>query len=426
MSAAAPLASALFAAARVIAAVVGGRNVDAALSAEHLEGALRPAVQNLAYGALRRYGRSDFFLARLIERPLQDPVVRGLLLAALHRIAERPEDAHTTVDQAVRAATEVAQGKFKGLVNGVLRNFLRRQADLEAAAAADDVARLQHPRWWLDKLISAWPQDWEAVAAAGNGHPPMCLRVNRRHGTAATYVAELQSAGVPARALDAAAVLLDKPVAVERLPGFAAGRVSVQDRGAQYAAVLLGAGPGMRVLDACAAPGGKTGHLLELEDIELLALEAEAKRAARIGENLARLNLAAEVKVADCRRVGDWWDGRPFDRILADVPCSASGVIRRHPDAKWLRRPGDVDKFVRQQAEIVDALWQVLAPGGRMLYCTCSVFPAENAQQVAAFVARHADVQRLPIAMAGNRNEWQLLPTAEHDGFFYALLEKAA
>ncbi len=425
---AAPLATALSAAAQIIAEVIDGRNLDQALAAAGLEGTTRAAAQNLAYGALRRYGRGDFFLAQLIERPLGDPVLRGLLLAALHRIAERPADAHTTVDQAVRAAAGLARGKFKGLANGVLRNFLRRQAELETAADVDDVARFMHPRWWLDQLVTAYPQDWQAIAAAGNGHPPMCLRVNRRQGDAARYVEALHAQGIAARVLDDTAVLLAKPVAVERLPGFGQGRVSVQDWGAQQAARLLDARSGMRVLDACAAPGGKTCHLLECADLDLLAVEAEAARAARIAENLARLNLAAAVKVADCRKLADWWDGRPFDRILADVPCSASGVVRRHPDIKWLRRRRDVDNFVRLQTEIVDALWQTLAPGGRMLYCTCSVFPAENARQLVGFAARHADARRVPTQAIGgdHDNEWQLLPDAEHDGFFYALLEKSA
>jgi 16S rRNA (cytosine967-C5)-methyltransferase len=426
MNSAAPLASALTAAAQVIAAVIGGRNLDEAIAAQNLAGPLRGAVQNLAYGALRRYGRGDFLLARLMARPLGQTVVRGLLLAALHRLDERPDDAHTTVDQAVRAAAAIAGGKFKGLVNGVLRNFLRRHDELEAALGADEVARWQHPRWWLDQLAAAYPQHWQAIAAADNLHPPMCLRVNRRHGDAQAYLAALAAEGIAGRALDDTAVLLDKPVAVERLPGFAAGRVSVQDWGAQQAARLLDARSGMRVLDACAAPGGKTCHVLENADVELLALEAEAPRAARIGENLARLGLAATVKVADCRRLQDWWDGRPFDRILADVPCSGAGVVRRHPDIKWLRRPGDVANFARTQAEILDALWQVLAPGGRMLYCTCSVFPQENARQIADFAVRHADARRLPSNPTNDDDSWHLLPDQEHDGFFYARLEKLA
>ncbi|HEX8986597.1 MAG TPA: 16S rRNA (cytosine(967)-C(5))-methyltransferase RsmB [Rhodocyclaceae bacterium] len=423
---AAPLASALAAAAQAIAAVAGGRNVDEALAAQRLAGPLRAAAQNLAYGALRRYGLGDFLLGRLMARPLSQQVVRGLLLAALHRLDERPEDSHTTVDQAVRAATPLSGGKFKGLVNGVLRNYLRRRDELSAAAAADEVARWQHPRWWLDRIAAAYPQDWRSVAEADNGHPPMCLRVNRRRADAAAFLEALAREGIAAHALDEAALLLDRPVPVDRLPGFAAGAVSVQDWGAQQAARLLDVRPGLRVLDACAAPGGKTCHMLESAEIELTALEADTARAARIGENLARLGLVAEVKVADCRQLADWWDGRPFDRILADVPCSGSGVVRRHPDIKWLRRPGDVANFARVQAEILDALWQVLAPGGRMLYCTCSVFPQENARQIADFAVRHPDARRLPTDPTTDHDEWQLLPNAEHDGFFYARLEKGA
>jgi 16S rRNA (cytosine967-C5)-methyltransferase len=218
-----------------------------------------------------------------------------------------------------------------------------------------------------------------------------------------------------------AGLLLGRPVPVERLPGFFEGLASVQDLGAQQAAPLLDVRPGMRVLDACAAPGGKSAHLLELAAIELLALDSDAARLARVRENLDRLGLAAELKAADCRRLADWWDGRPFERVLADVPCSASGVVRRHPDIKWLRRDADIDGFAATQAQILEALWLVLAPGGRLLYATCSVFPEENALRVAAFAARHVDCRRLPM---GGAPERQLLPQAEHDGFFYALLEK--
>jgi 16S rRNA (cytosine967-C5)-methyltransferase len=382
---------------------------------------LRPAVQDLAYGALRRYGRGDRHLSQLMTRP-PAVVVRGLLLAALYRLEARPEDAHTTVDQAVTAAAALAKGKYKALVNGVLRNALRRAAELEAVAQEADESRWQHPGWWLDKLRTAYPDAWPMIVAAGNQRPPMTLRANRRQAGSGDYLAELAAAGISARALDDAAILLDKPVAVDRLPGFASGRVSVQDWGAQRAAPLLDARTGMRVLDACAAPGGKTAHLLELADLDLLALDVDAGRAARIGSNLRRLGLAAMVTTADCADPAAWWDGRPFERILADVPCSASGVVRRHPDIKWLRRAADIAGFAARQRNIIDALWRVLAPGGKMLYASCSLFPEENGAQIDAFVARHQDAQRLPTNE--NRDEWQLLPNAEHDGFYYALLAK--
>lgn len=416
------LAFALLAAARAVAAVIQGRNLDAALADLKPPPVARPAVMDHSYGALRCFGRGDFLLGRLIERPLRDDLVRALLLVALQRLEARPGDAHTTVDQAVTAAAGIARGKYKALVNAVLRGFQRRRDELVASADRDECARWQHPRWWLARLRTAYPEHWQEIATAGNGRAPMTLRVNRRRATTAEFRATLDAAGIGSAALDETAVRLDRPIPVERLPGFAAGSVSVQDWGAQQAARLLGATSGMRVLDACAAPGGKASHILELADVELVAIDADAGRAARIRENLARLGLAAEVKVADCRDVDVWWDGRPFDRVLADVPCSASGVVRRHPDIKWLRRDGDVASFATTQAQILDALWRVLAPGGRMLYATCSLFPDENGRQVAAFVARHEDAQRLPTH--GDEHEWQLLPDADHDGFFYALLEK--
>ena len=425
------LACALALAAEAIAAVMAGRSADAALDAcwqarPALAAASRGAVQDLVYGALRRYGRGDFLLARLLRSPLKQARPRALLLAALYRLAQRPDDAHTTVNQAVVAAATLAHGQYKAVANAVLRQYLRRRAELEAAADADAVARHQHPPWWIESVQQSHPQHWQQILASGNERPPMTLRVNRRRSDVAACLAELDAAGIAAHAIAEHAVMLDAPVPVARLPGFAAGRVSVQDWGAQQAAALLGAAAGMRVLDACAAPGGKSAHLLELADIDLLALDLDAARAARIGDNFGRLGLRAEVRAADCRQPDAWWDGRPFQRILADVPCSASGVVRRHPDIKWLRRPGDIAAVVAQQAEILAALWRLLAPGGRMLYCTCSLFAQENAQQLAAFRQQHADALLLPTGpgATSERPYRQLLPQRENDGFFYALLAK--
>ena len=418
------LAFTLDAAARAIAAVIDGRNLELALAALDLPTAARPAVMDLAYGTLRCFGRGDFFLAQLLTRPLAEAIVRGLLLAALQRLETRPEDAHTTVDQAVTAAAGLARGRYRALVNGVLRNFLRRRDELAAAAERDETARWQHPRWWLAELRATCPDRWREVAEAGNQRAPMTLRVNRRRVATADFQRLLANAGIAADVMGETGLRLARPMPVERLPGFAEGLVSVQDWGAQQAAPLLDAQAGQRVLDACAAPGGKTAHLLERADLDLTALELDAARATRIGDNLRRLGLAAAVKVADCRDVDAWWDGRRFDRILADVPCSASGVARRHPDIKWLRRPGDLARFAAGQREILDALWRLLAPGGKMLYATCSLFPEENGRQVAAFVARHGDAQRLPMPDNDKGCEWQLLPDADHDGFYYALLAK--
>jgi 16S rRNA (cytosine967-C5)-methyltransferase len=421
----APLAEALLGAAQLISAVFGGRNFDVALAASPLAGVTRAAAMDLGYTALRAFGRGDFLLGLLLAKPLKDRTARGLLLVALARLEARPEEAHTTVDQAVTAAAQLARGQFKGLVNGVLRSFLRRREELLALADADPVARWQHPAWWIARLQQDHPAQWESILAAGNSHPPLCLRVNVRRVASADFLVRLDAAGIAARALDATAILLDKPVPVERIPGFAEGLCSVQDWGAQTAAGLLDVKDGMRVLDACAAPGGKAAHLLEKAQVDLTALDADAARAARITDNLRRLGLTATVKVGDAREVDTWWDGRPYDRILADVPCSASGVVRRHPDAKWLRRESDIAGFAETQKTIVDALWRTLAPGGKMLYASCSVFGEENARQVEAFIGRHVDARRLPIPGTATRDaQLHHLPDAEHDGFYYALLQK--
>ncbi len=420
----APLAAALLSAAELLTAVLAGRTLDAALAVSPMTGALRAAAMDLAYSALRSFGRGDFLLACLLERPLTDLTVRSLLLLALARLENRPENAYATVDQAVTAATRLAGGNFKGLVNGVLRNFLRRREELLALADADPVAHGRHPAWWIARLKKDHPHHWQDILAAGNAHPPMALRANHRRITSADFSAQLAAAGIAAHAAGEAALVLDKPVPVDRIPGFREGLCSVQDAGAQRAAILLDVHDGQRVLDACAAPGGKAAHLLELADLDLLALDADPARAARIGENFARLGLStgmASVKVGDAGTPQPWWDGRPFDRVLADVPCSASGVVRRHPDAKWLRRATDIAGFAATQARILDAIWRTLAPGGKMLYATCSLFAAENEDQVAAFVGRHADAMRLMLHGAPHL---QLLPDAEHDGFFYALLQK--
>ena len=425
------LAHALTLAAAAIAAVIGGRSLDAALADcwrghGSLTAATRGAVQDLAYGALRRYGRGDFLLTQLLHAPLRETQLRALLLAALYRLASRPEDGHTTVDQAVAAAASIRRGKYRALANALLRNYLRRREELEALADAQPSARHQHPDWWIAALAESYPDAWQNLLAAGNERPTMCLRLNPRRTDLAAYLAELAERGIAARAMGAMGVMLEQPVPVARLPGFNEGRVSVQDWGAQQAAPLLAAEAGMRVLDACAAPGGKSAHLLELADIDLLALDVDAGRAARIGDNFDRLVLKAQVGVADCRHPELWWDGRPFQRILADVPCSASGVVRRHPDSKWLRRAADISGYAAVQGEILDALWRVLAPDGKMLYCTCSLFPQENAQQIAAFARRHYDAVLLPTGPAGRpgHQHWQLLPQRKHDGFFYALLWK--
>jgi len=420
------LALALAAAAEAVAAVRAGRSLNDGLAAlwqayPELPAPQRGAVMDLAYGTLRDFGRGDTVLRRLLQNPLTEEHNHALLLVAWHRLETRPDQAHTIVDQTVEASARIARGGLKGLVNGVLRNALRQRDTLAAALERDDEARLRHPQWWITRLRKQFPQDWEAILAAGNQHPPMSLRVNPRRAAREEVAARLAEAGHITRPLGEQGLAMERPAPVAALPGFAEGLFSVQDWGAQQAAPQLDARPGMRVLDACSAPGGKTAHLLELADCELLALDADAQRATRVSDNLQRLGLRATVRAADARRAADWWDGRPFDRILADVPCSASGVVRRHPDIKWLRRPEDIGSFATIQAEILEALWPLLGPGGKMLYVTCSVFPEENSLQVARFAARHADCVRLPL---GGALERSMLPNADHDGFYYALLEK--
>ncbi|UCV15161.1 16S rRNA (cytosine(967)-C(5))-methyltransferase RsmB [Quatrionicoccus australiensis] len=409
------LAFALQQAALINVAVFAGQSLADGLLGR-IDPLARPAVQDLVYGSLRQYGRGDFFLSRLLSKPLAAEEIRALLLVAIYRLETRPDSAHTVVDQAVVAAGVMAEGRFRSLVNAVLRNFLRQQAALNTDLAADELAASQHPDWWLAQLQTAYPNDWPAIVAAGNAPPPMALRVNLRRIGRDEYQQRLSAVDIASTPIDEAGLMLDKPVAVDRLPGFFDGLVSVQDPGAQRTASLLDPLPGSRVLDACAAPGGKTAHLLERAELDLLALDLKPSRCRRIEENLARLGLQAGVKAADCAKLNLWWDGRPFDAVLADVPCTASGVVRRNPDAKWLRRETDIASFAASQARILDALWQVVRPGGKLLYVTCSVFPAENTEQIGLFLARQPLARRC--------HEEQLLPTAEHDGFFYCLLEK--
>ncbi len=424
VSAGPSLAQAFAAAAEIIGRVLDGESLSTALGDLKYRApsqALVAAAQDLCYNALRGYGLIDVALDRLLERPLADSALRGLLLAAFAEFAARPQAAHAVVHQAVEAAVLLGHSRAKGLVNAVLRNFQRRMHQLLPEIEATEPGRYRHPQWWIDALRTAYPHGWEAALLESNRHPPMVLRVNRRRLPASAYLEKLERAGIPARGLGEDAVLLDRPCRVERLPGFAAGEVSVQDAGAQRAAPLLDVRDGMRVLDACAAPGGKTGHLLELARCELLAVDSDGVRAQRIAENLCRLGLAAKIVVGDCGDPESFSGGRAFDRILLDAPCSASGVVRRHPDIRWLRRSADTAEFARAQAELLDALWPALAVDGKLLYATCSVFPEENGGQVRAFLARHPEAELLPLP---GLDDGQILPSAYSDGFFYALLTK--
>jgi 16S rRNA (cytosine967-C5)-methyltransferase len=419
------LATALRDAATLVARVAAGASLATEFERFADEGTETPraALIDLTYGTLRRYGRLQAIVRQLSRRARGDAQVEALLWCSLYALESARYADYTVVDQAVRACGLVERWSAKGYVNAVLRGYLRERASLETRIQADVEARYQHPHWWIDALRQDYPGRWEHILAAGNSHPPMCVRVNRRRARVTEYRARLAAEGIAARHVAGDALLLERPVPVERLPGFGAGEVSVQDAAAQRAAPCLELAAGQRVLDACAAPGGKAGHLLETADVELTALEIDANRCARLERNLSRLGLAARIIQADCTRLADWWDGVPFERVLADVSCSGSGIVRRHPDIKWLRRSHDLPALAARQASVLQALWQVLRPNGRLLYATCSVFTQENDAVIDAFVARTPHAVRLPLADGAAE---QGLPDAERDGFYYALIHKQA
>ena len=385
-------------------------------------------AQHLAYQTLRHAGRFGFFLDQLAKRALTPAELTGFLLVALAELDDEAAPAYAVVNECV-AEVGRRHPPARGFVNALLRNFLRQRSALTAAAADDPVAHWNFPAWWIKRLRADWPAHWATILAAQNRHPPFTLRVNRRRIALADYQALLAAAGLAARQTGPSALTLERAVPVAELPGFADGLVSVQDLGAQWAAPLLDVTDGLRVLDACAAPGGKTAHLLELADLDLTALDADPARMRRVADNLARLGLVAEMKVADAGQPADWWDGRPYDRILLDAPCTGSGVAGRHPDGKWLKRAADATDLATRQARLLEALWPLLKPGGTVLYATCSVFPEENSAQIAAFLGRHPDARRdrlaLPDGVSDLAADGQVFPTTEHDGFFYARIRKA-
>ncbi len=404
----------------------------------------RAGVQALTFDVLRRLGGASAVRAALAPKT-PPPHVDALLVSALALLWPDPHPAyadHTLVDQAVHAARHRTPAAA-GFVNAVLRRFLRERDALVAAARHSPEGAYDHPAWWIERVRHDWPRDWQAVLAASNRRPPMTLRVNQRRESGAAYAQRLAAAGRAATLLDdprlaGQAVLLAEPCPVQQLPGFAEGLVSVQDAAAQLAASLLigtGLKPGARVLDACAAPGGKTAQLLERAELRLLALDSDPLRLTRVTDNLTRLHLHAEVKAGDAREPARWWDGEAFDAILLDAPCSASGIVRRHPDIRWLRRAEDIGNLARTQAALLQALWPLVAPGGRLLYATCSIFKAEGQEQIDAFL------QRLPPGSASldTASPGHLLPlpdnpaagagsrtpaAAPHDGFYYALIHK--
>jgi 16S rRNA (cytosine967-C5)-methyltransferase len=425
-------------AARVVQAVRQGQSTTPALAA--VPAALRAGAQALAFQALRQLGRAQALRTLLASRP-PPPAVDALLCTALALAwdpSAAPYEPFTLVNQAVEAAKrDRATAPQSAFVNACLRRFLRERDALVATTDADPVARWNHPAWWIRRLQADHPLHWEAILQAGNEAPPMTLRVNRRRSTPEAYLQRLAEAGVPARRVGEDGLVLASPRPVQILPGFEEGMASVQDAAAQMAAALLLDGvpkpPGgrpLRILDACAAPGGKTAHLLERTDAQVTALDVDPVRCERISQTLGRLGLQARIVAADAARPADWWDGQAFDAILLDAPCTASGILRRHPDVRWLRRASDIDALAQTQARLLKALWPLLAPGGRLLYCTCSVFRAEGEDRIRSFVAHNTQAvlqpapgHLLPLggASATSVPENQ---TGEYDGFFYARLDK--
>jgi 16S rRNA (cytosine967-C5)-methyltransferase len=390
----------------------------------------RAFVQALCYGVLRWYWRLDRVLAALTRKPIKDLEVRLLALLGLYQLSYMRVKPHAAVAETVSAVG--AKSWAKPLLNGILRSYQREQARLDAEVDAQEAAAVAHPEWLVGKLKKNWPAHYGDLLNRNNEAPPLALRVNRLRESRVAYLARLAEAGIQAHPAEVceSAVIVESPVPVEKLPGFAEGRVSVQDTAAQLAAPLLDVAAGQRVLDVCAAPGGKTVHILEsgAELQELVAVDIAPERTAKIRENLDREGLAATVLAADATQPETWWDGRLFDRILVDAPCSATGVIRRHPDIKVLRKPEDIAELADLQRRILAAVWPMLAPGGRLLYATCSVLRQENETQIGEFLSSHPDARELAIEA-----EWGIkvshgrqILTGElgMDGFYYALLEK--
>ncbi|MFR0715381.1 16S rRNA (cytosine(967)-C(5))-methyltransferase RsmB [Pseudomonas putida] len=427
------------AAARALAAVLSGKaSLNSSLPAQldKVDERDRGLTQDLAFGTARWQPRLDLLAAQLLQKPFKaaDADVQALLLVGLYQLFYTRIPAHAAIGETVGCADKLKKPWAKGLLNAVLRRAQREGEALLADMERDPVVRTAHPRWLQKSLKAFWPEQWEAICAANNAHPPMILRVNRRHHTRDAYLALLAKAGIDASACQygSDAIVLSQACDVRGLPGFAEGWVSVQDEAAQLAADLLELAPGQRVLDACCAPGGKTCHLLEAEAglAHVVAIDLEAKRLARVRENLDRLQLDAELIACDARDTASWWDGKPFQRILLDAPCSATGVIRRHPDIKLTRQADDIPALAALQGQLLDALWPTLEVGGMLLYATCSSLPTENTEVIDAFLARTPGARELDLATeAGLRQPHgrQLLAQeGGHDGFYYAKLIKIA
>ncbi|CRM15378.1 16S rRNA (cytosine(967)-C(5))-methyltransferase RsmB [Pseudomonas sp. 25 R 14] len=427
------------AAAKALAAVLNGKaslNSSLPVQLDKVEDRDRGFTQDLAFGTARWQPRLSALAAKLLQKPFKaaDADVEALLLVGLYQLLYSRVPAHAAIGETVGCADKLKKPWAKALLNAVLRRAQRESEALLAELEHDPVVRTAHPRWLQKSLKAFWPEQWEAICAANNAHPPMILRVNRRHNSRDTYLTLLVNAGINASACvySQDGIVLETAGDVRSLPGFAEGWISVQDEAAQLAADLLDLAPGQRVLDACCAPGGKTCHIMEVQPglAGVVAVDLEAKRLVRVRENLARLGLEAELIAADGRDTATWWDGKPFQRILLDAPCSATGVIRRHPDIKLTRQPDDIAALAVLQGELLDALWPTLEVGGILLYATCSTLPTENTEVIQAFLARTSGARELDIATTAGikqpHGRQLLAQEGGHDGFYYAKLIKIA
>jgi len=426
-------------AAHVLVQVVdGGRSLTDALpecmktiqDARH-----RALIQEISYGTLRWYYRLDGLLGQLLRKPLKkkDADLHCLLLTGLYQLDQLAMPQRVAVNETVQATRSLNKQWASGLANAVLRGYQRQSAELEKAIAEDVIARYAHPGWIIELLKADWPDNWQDIVAANNARPPFSLRVNQQRLSRDEYLDKLSEQQLTAKPLKflSYGILLEKPVPVDMLPGFSDGYVAVQDGAAQLVPGLLALEPGQRVLDACAAPGGKTAHILEtgVELAGLTAIDIDSRRLNRVAENLLRLGLQADLVLGDASDPDQWWDGHHFDRILLDAPCSATGVIRRHPDIKLLRKPADITSLASRQAQLLQTLWPLLTPGGMLLYCTCSVLQEENSGQIEHFLMKQPDaVESVIDAGWGRACKYgrQLLPGEnDMDGFYFACLRKA-
>ncbi len=380
----------------------------------------------LAYGAIRFLGENQFFIRKLINKKITNKKIEALLCVALFQLNHDQSNDFTIVNEAVEAAKFINKSWAGSFVNGVLRNFIRQKDNLKSELKNDEEAFYSYPLWWIRLVKEAYNKDWESILLNGNKHPPLTLRINVRKINLKQYEEKLKSESIKYRVLGDIALELTQPIPVEKIPGFIEGEVSVQDFGAQLAAKLLDLKDGQVCLDACSAPGGKTGHMLEIADIELVSIDQQKERLYKVKENLERLQLHAHLKCADLLAIKSWWNDKLFDRILLDTPCSASGVVRRHVDIKWLRRPRDIEMFAKQQKIMLQAMWQLLKKGGKLLYATCSIFPDENQRVIDDFIKEHSDAKEVKWSVDSKYSKYenQLIPSENHDGFFYALFEK--